>query len=250
MANWSSFRDTQLGEDGEAAVRLADMLLSTAQLSRDDSGAALSAADVADTVFARGRYRAEEVRPFVQYFDFDLQMVSADRMRGVYPASLCIGVVLKGSWTSYAPLATLGWVEAVGEQHARRVVTAVVDGVRNGKPLVSALREAVGEEQAAELLGVPSASDIRVASRTDGVEVRGERWRWASGGWQALATPVQLVQVFADSRAGRRHVGPAPATVEAGASFTVLDASPAFERSPSDNLWRARGEASADSRIR
>jgi AraC-like DNA-binding protein len=100
MAGWSAFRDTNLGEEREATVRLADMLLSAGHLSRAESGATVSTAEVADTVFARGRYRAEEVRPFVQYFDFDLQMVSADRLRGVYPASLCIGVVMKGTWTS------------------------------------------------------------------------------------------------------------------------------------------------------
>jgi AraC-like DNA-binding protein len=96
---WSSFRETQLGTSGAAAIRLADVLSQDASFSDADNGAALFP-NRGDELFATGHYRATRIRPFLQYFDFDLQMTSDTRIRGCYPPSLCINLILGGRWTT------------------------------------------------------------------------------------------------------------------------------------------------------
>ncbi|MCY3847002.1 MAG: ABC transporter permease [Acidobacteria bacterium] len=143
----------------------------------------------------------------------------------------------------YTPLATVGWVESVGPAAAVDALGAVVAGVRAGAPLAAALAEASGPGVAEGLLGPPASSDIlvsRAAERT--LEIAGQRWVWRDGGWEPIATEIHVTQRFDDGSGDRRRLGPVPATVEPDAPFTLIDAWPSFERTPSDNVWRGGGE--------
>jgi AraC-like DNA-binding protein len=99
MQQWSLFRDADLGKNSEAAIRLADLLSSSDAFSSADDGASIFP-NAELEVFARGRYRAQTIRPLMQYIDCDLEMASARRIKGHYAPSLCIGLLLKGAWTS------------------------------------------------------------------------------------------------------------------------------------------------------
>lgn len=150
------------------------------------------------------------------------------------------------SWVdAYAPLATLGWVETVGEPKARDVIDDVLLAVRHGQPLRDALERAAGTRVAAQLLGVPAASDVVVSVTTgERLRIEGARWRWKAGGWKAVPASDRFVQVFGSSSPGRRRRSPAPAIMDPpDESFTALDAWPSFERSVSDNVWRIGGVA-------
>lgn len=98
-AIWSSYRETALGERGAAAIRLADMLRRGERFRDADSGVDVLASRGGDP-FAKGRYRAIAVRPSVQYFDFDMEMMSSNRICGIHPSSLCLNLILDGHWTT------------------------------------------------------------------------------------------------------------------------------------------------------
>jgi AraC-like DNA-binding protein len=99
MGQWSLFRETDLGRAGEAAIHLADLLSSNGALSSADDGSNIFP-DCADEVFAKGRYRSQTIRPFMQYIDCDIELVSGRRVKGCHPPTLCIGLLLKGTWQS------------------------------------------------------------------------------------------------------------------------------------------------------
>ena len=50
-----------------------------------------------------------------------------------------------------------------------------------------------------------------------------------------------MTQRYEDGSDERHRIGPVPATAETEAPFTIIDAWPSFERSPSDNVWRGEG---------
>lgn len=144
----------------------------------------------------------------------------------------------EADWVAaYAPLATLGWAETVGEREATRVVGEVLDRVRAGVPLREALSAAAGTERAAQLLDLPSASDVAVtAGRHSALAIAGRRWGWEGGGWQSQATSPEVVRLPNDVRSAPQ-IAASPATLEASNPFSVVDAWPSFERSPEDNIW-------------
>ena len=155
-----------------------------------------------------------------------------------------VGVAAAGDvpWVrEYTPLATVGWVESVGLDDAGRAVGAVIAGVRAGTPLADALAEAVGADTAEALLGPPAASDVLVAQAARTLEIGGQRWRWQDGGWEPVAGAIHVTQRFDDDSGGRRRLGPVPTSVDPGAPFTLIDAWPSFERTPTDNVWRGGG---------
>ncbi|MYN67549.1 MAG: ABC transporter permease [Acidobacteria bacterium] len=140
----------------------------------------------------------------------------------------------------YTPLATVGWVESVGLADAVGAVDAVVARLRAGARLADALAEAVGAGTAEALLGPPASSDILVARAERTLDIGGQRWLWRDGGWEPSAGAVHVTQRFDDS-GDRRRIGPVPTTVAPAAPFTLIDAWPAFERTPADNVWRDGG---------
>ncbi len=142
----------------------------------------------------------------------------------------------------YTPLATVGWVEALGPAQAAGAVRAVVADVRAGRPLAEALAEAAGEEAAEVLLGAPASSDVLVERAERTLDVVGSRWRWRDGGWEPVAESIHVTQRFEDGRGDRRRIGPVPTTVDPDAPFTLIDAWPSFERTPADNVWRGGGD--------
>ncbi len=153
-----------------------------------------------------------------------------------------VGVAAAGAapWVQeYTPLATVGWVESVGLAAARDAVAAVIAAVRGGAPLADALAEAVGAGTAEALLGPPASSDILIAQADRTLEIAGERWLWRDGGWEPVSAAIHVTQRFDDDR-DRRRVGPVPTTVDPEAPFTLIDAWPSFERTPTDNVWRGR----------
>ena len=155
-----------------------------------------------------------------------------------------VGVAAAGDapWVrEYTPLATVGWVESVGLDAAVGAVGAVVAGVRAGAALAGALAEAVGTGTAEALLGPPAASDVLVAQAARTLEIGGQRWRWQDGGWEPVAAAIHVTQRFDDDSAGRRRIGPVPTSVDRAAPFTLIDAWPSFERTPTDNVWRGGG---------
>jgi AraC-like DNA-binding protein len=99
MSRWSHFRDVDLGRTGEAPIHLADLLSASCTLSSADDGCRIFP-DCADEVFARGRYRSQSIRPLMQYIDCDIEMVSDMRIKGHHAPILCVGLLLKGSWSS------------------------------------------------------------------------------------------------------------------------------------------------------
>ena len=154
-----------------------------------------------------------------------------------------IGVAAAGDapWVQeYTPLATVGWVESVGLAAARDAVAAVTAAVRGGAPLADALAEAVGADTAEALLGPPASSDILIAQADRTLEIAGQRWLWRDGGWEPVSAAIHVTQRFDDDR-DRRRIGPVPTTVDPEAPFTLIDAWPSFERTPTDNVWRGGG---------
>ena len=141
----------------------------------------------------------------------------------------------------YTPLATVGWVESVGLADAVGAVDAVVAAVQAGTPLADALAGAVGAGTAEVLLGPPASSDVLVARAERVLDIAGQRWLWRDGGWEPVSAAIHVTQRFDDASGGRRRIGPVPTTVDPGAPFTLIDAWPSFERSPSDNVWRGGG---------
>jgi len=153
-----------------------------------------------------------------------------------------VGVAAAGDapWVrEYTPLATVGWVESAGLADAVGAVDAVVARVRAGAPLADALSEAVGAGTAEALLGPPASSDVLVARAERTLDIAGQRWLWRDGGWEPVAGAIHVTQRFDDS-GDRRRIGPVPTTVDPEAPFTLIDARPAFERTPADNVWRGR----------
>ena len=142
----------------------------------------------------------------------------------------------------YTPLATVGWVESVGLADAADAVDAVVARVRNGAPLADALAEVVGTGTAEALLGPPASSDVLVEQAERSLDIGGQRWLWRDGGWEPLAAAIHVTQRFDDGSGGRRRLGPVPTTADPDAPFTLLDAWPSFERTPTDNVWRGDGD--------
>ncbi len=154
-----------------------------------------------------------------------------------------VGVAAAGDvpWVQeYTPLATVGWAESVGLAAAAAAVDAVVAGVRSGMPLAEALAAAAGSGTSEALLGPPAASDVLVERRARTLEIAGRRWLWRDGGWEPLPAAMHVTQRFDDDGA-RRRIGPVPTTVEPAAPFTLIDAWPSFERTPTDNVWRGSG---------
>ncbi|MYJ24686.1 MAG: hypothetical protein F4080_03875 [Holophagales bacterium] len=141
----------------------------------------------------------------------------------------------------YTPLATAAWVESIGPAEAVAAIDAVIAAVRAGEALPEALAAAVGEEDARALLGPPASSDVLVAESERTVEIAGQRWLWRDGGWEPLTVPIHVTQRYEDGSDERHRIGPVPATAEPEAPFTIIDAWPSFERSPTDNVWRGEG---------
>ena len=156
-----------------------------------------------------------------------------------------VGVAAAGdaAWVQeYTPLATVGWVESIGPADAAVAVGEVITEVRGGAPLADALAEVVGLATAEALLGPPAASDVLVAQAERTLDIGGQRWRWRDGGWEPVAGAIHVTQRFEGDRGGRRRIGPVPASVERSAPFTLIDARPSFERTPTDNVWRGGGD--------
>ena len=154
-------------------------------------------------------------------------------------------VAAAGSTTwvrEYAPLATLGWVEALGPGQAAEAVRAVLGGVRAGQTVAEALADAAGPDMAGALLGAPASSDVLVAREERTLDVGGTRWRWRDGGWAPVDESIHVTQRFDDEPGDRRRIGPVPATIEPDAPFTLIDAWPSFERTPADNVWRGNDD--------
>jgi AraC-like DNA-binding protein len=98
MRPWTLYRDVEVGADGDTIIQLADVLTSIDVLS-SDNGLVLSEAN---DEFARGRYRAHTVRPLMQYIDCDFEVITQHHLKVEQPPGLCVGVLLKGEWTSIA----------------------------------------------------------------------------------------------------------------------------------------------------
>ena len=140
----------------------------------------------------------------------------------------------------YTPLATVGWVESIDPAGAADAVHAVVARVRGSASLADALAEVVGAGTAEALLGPPAASDVLVRQAERTLDIGGQRWLWRDGGWEPVAASIHVTQRF-DDGSGSRRLGPVPTTVDPEAPFTLIDAWPSFERTPTDNVWRGGG---------
>ncbi|MEM9456908.1 MAG: ABC transporter permease [Myxococcota bacterium] len=137
---------------------------------------------------------------------------------------------------AYAPAATYAWASAMGSEVAQQRVSAVVEQVARGTTVADALVAQLGSAPAAELLGVPLASDVTVAEAAGGHEVAvdGQRWRWGTGGWQSEGSTSRAVRTTLD---GEYASVSTPGALPVDDEFFVLDAWPSFERSVEDNTW-------------
>ena len=175
-----------------------------------------------------------------------LQARASDRVVEAFGAldAPAVAVAAAGdvSWVrEYTPLATIGWVESIDLADAADAVHAVVARVRGGASLADALAEVVGAGTAEALLGPPAASDVLVRQADRTLDIGGRRWLWRDGGWEPVAASIHVTQRFDDDSGDRRRLGPVPTTVDPAAPFTLIDAWPSFERTPSDNVWRGGG---------
>ena len=175
-----------------------------------------------------------------------LQARASDRVVEAFGAldSPAVGVAAAGDvpWVrEYTPLATVGWVESIDLADAADAVHAVVARVRGGASLADALAEVAGGGTAEALLGPPASSDVLVTQADRMLDIGGQRWLWRDGGWGPVAGTILVTQRFDDS-GDRRRIGPVPTTVDPEAPFTLIDAWPSFERTPSDNVWRGGGD--------
>lgn len=134
----------------------------------------------------------------------------------------------------YAPLATLAWARALSPQDVRSILRSLLRHVRAGKTVPEGLTLAVGAKEAEQLLGVPHASDVAIAPNGTLVEARGQRSRWAGGGWEAARAASRVTEQL---ESGSSRVAEAPLVLDERARATVFDAEPSFERSPLDNVW-------------
>ena len=137
---------------------------------------------------------------------------------------------------AYAPAATYAWASATGFEAARQRVFTVIEEVARGTTVADALVAQLGSTPAAELLGVPLASDVTVAETASGhqVAVDGQRWRWGAGGWQSEGSVSRAVHTSLD---GEPASVSTPGALTADDGLFVLDAWPSFERSVEDNAW-------------
>lgn len=137
---------------------------------------------------------------------------------------------------AYAPAATYAWASVMGSEVARQRVSAVVKEVARGTTVADALVAQLGRAPAAELLGVPLASDVTVAEAASGHEVAvdGQRWRWGTGGWQSEGSTSRAVRTTLD---GEYASISTPGVLPVDDGLFVLDAWPSFERSVEDNAW-------------
>jgi AraC-like DNA-binding protein len=99
MSKYSLYREVDLRRVDEAAIHLADILSSHHAVSVASNGSSIFP-EHASEVFAKGRFRAQTVRPLMQYFDCDMELVSDLSIKGYHPPCLCIGLLLKGEWQS------------------------------------------------------------------------------------------------------------------------------------------------------
>lgn len=93
------FRDVDLGSAGPTALRLADVLSASSNVTSAEEGVNIFPG-CASEVFGRGRWRSQTVRPFVQYIDCDIEQVSPRHIKGVHSPFLCISLLLNGTWQS------------------------------------------------------------------------------------------------------------------------------------------------------
>jgi len=85
------------------------------------------------------------------------------------------------------------------------------------------------------MLGAPFASDVSVQRRANTLEIRGERAYWSHGDWEPVSSQLVATQRFDDNTSRQLRL---PVQLQEAGHFTVFDALPSYERSPSDNVWR------------
>ncbi|MEL6183683.1 MAG: hypothetical protein AAFU79_03595, partial [Myxococcota bacterium] len=145
---------------------------------------------------------------------------------------------------AYAPLATFAWAQRRPESEVLALVRGLLSRTSStSAPSVAvALRELLGPDEAAGLLGPPRASDVTVtagASR-ELPTISSRRWLWEDGGW-APGTPSEQIVLLSriDEDADRRWVRPGERLSPPAEDTTALDAWSSFEKTISDNVWAA-----------
>lgn len=99
MVDEQAYRDVDLGGDGEAEIHLADMLTDCQAVRNAGDDESTSIGHAAEP-FARGRYRASTVRPFVQSIDCDIEVVSDLSVKRAFEPFLCLCLLMQGTWSS------------------------------------------------------------------------------------------------------------------------------------------------------
>lgn len=135
----------------------------------------------------------------------------------------------------YTPLAFSGWVGQVGETTVREQIQQLLTARANAPNLVAALTSVVGETTSSALLGLPIASDVTLSTiSAQQLAVTNQRWQWQTGGWQATATPLDIV-TFQAGQPPQRLTN--VKQLDVTDKVMVFDAFPSFERTLEDNVW-------------
>jgi hypothetical protein len=148
-----------------------------------------------------------------------------------------LGVASPESWIGeYSAAAQLAWVAQSPPARFERLLVSL----RATGAVPAALQTELGTELAATVLGRPLASDVSVpadsksSNTSRAIEV--QRFEWQQGGWQSAAVTADLLALQRGDPALQVSVLPvdlAPSSILD--AMLLLDAWPAFERTPVDN---------------
>lgn len=153
-----------------------------------------------------------------------------------------IDTVNQADWlASYSTLAVQAWAAKSGVNKLTQDLNALIGTLSRGATIPDALAEVAGPDTATRLLGMPLASDIALATNQNGRQlIKARRWQWHQGGWQLLAQPAEVVRISNDDRLGTVTPLSAISDIESVEQFTLLDVWPSAERTPDDNIWKAK----------
>jgi AraC-like DNA-binding protein len=99
MEHWSPYRDAQLGSETSRAICVAAILAGDEVPSASSKHGTVS--PDADEAFAIGRFGVCSINPHLQFFDGDFETIRDLHVEMTLPASLCIGTMLRGYWTTW-----------------------------------------------------------------------------------------------------------------------------------------------------
>ncbi|MEM0910769.1 MAG: hypothetical protein AAGJ37_07315 [Pseudomonadota bacterium] len=149
----------------------------------------------------------------------------------------------KASWIeSYTTLVTVNLAAKLGPVEMADKLKQITQILNQQITMIDALAKVMGSDTAAKLMGLPIASDIALVTIDNQSQIKGQRWQWQAGGWQAISAPdvvTKVSQATPVTAPGQSVSLDSGTTLDTDSQFTVLDSWPTLERTPSNNLLRS-----------